>query len=342
MTRPSFSFRVPDLPNEVRFNIFKHLDTPEDWKNYSEVYPHIATDDYFWKKLIIQFPELTIETCRDMEWNMALQRVDFNFTLIHAYETDDIRLARRVLDYGGNKYQYYEDIWLFFKIILENKFDMALLFLNKGFNINAVMPSNFQTQTVLTYCVRNNNIEGVKFSLEHGADVNVVVGNINYMFSALATFCSKYFEYQNDDMLHLLTDYGADYNLKNTKKNYVALHILIFGLRGYILTRQFTVVEVSAVKRMFTLFVLKTDMTIVDSFNRTFLHWLCKIYDNNIINDELFKFIITLFLNAGIFINTVDGMGKTACDYAFELDDNPICEFLKQRGGLYRDEIEID
>ena len=47
------------FPNEVRFAF---LNTPEEWKNYSKAYPHLVTDDYFWKKLIIKFPELTIET----------------------------------------------------------------------------------------------------------------------------------------------------------------------------------------------------------------------------------------------------------------------------------------
>ena len=322
------SSELPDLPNEVRFNIFKHLDTLEDWKNYSEVYSRLKTDDYFWKKLIIKFPELTIETCRYMNWAEAIQRVDFNFTLIHAYETDDIQLARQVFYYGGNVYQYYEGKWLFFTITLERKFDMALLFLNKGFNINAVN----NKQTVLMYCVLYNNIECVKFLLEHGADVNVNVDT--YCSSALITFCYNYYSFANDAMLTLLTDHGADYNLKN-RLNEVALHLLIDGL-GHILARQ----PIYDVKRIFSLFVLKTDMTIVRYYNETFLHGLCIEYIFDEINEEfvaLYEFIITLFLDAGVPINAQDGLGKTAYDHVI---NNPICQFLRQHGGLSQDELQ--
>ena len=66
------------------------------------------------------------------------------------------------------------------------------------------------------------------------------------------------------------------------------------------------------------------------------------MYINDEINVEvvdLFKFVITLFLDAGVPINAQDGEGKTAYDYV-RFMDSPMCEFLRQHGGLSRDEIE--
>ena len=329
MIKPSFrSSELRVLPDEVHFALLKHLDTPEDWKNYSEVYTHLTSDDYFWKKLMVKFPELTIQKYYAMDWVEAIQRVDFNFTLVHAYETNDIQLARRVFDYGGNVYQYYGSNWLFFTITLERKFDMARLFLDKGFNINAVNGG----ETVLMYCVSNNDIEGAKFLLENGADVNVVV-DAYYSSSALGAFC---YSPPNNDMLKLLTDHGADYNLKNKYGN-VALYYLMLRLQ-YASTRHY----ISDVKRIYTLFVLKTDTTIVNCYGRTFLHRLCIKYKNDETDEEvvdLFKFLITLFLDAGVPINAVDAKGKTAYDYVSYDEGGLICEFLRQKGGLSRDEI---
>ena len=322
--RRSLRFQLRVLPNEVHFYLLNEMNTPEDWKNYGDAYPHLTTDDYFWKKLIVKFPTLTIRKCQMIKWNTALQNVDFNFTLVYACETNNIQLFKQVLKYGGNIYQRYKKTFLFFIMVCQKRFDMVQLLLNKGFDINTVN----KDQTVLMFCVSNNDIEGAQFLLENGADVNFVVSNVfYYSFSALSTFCSKYFEYQNDDMLKMLTDYGADYNLKSAYKK-VALHVLIDGLSLY--TSSHRPLNVSFIKKMFILFIQKTDMTIVNKKNRTFLHELCIEYLNNDrmeIFIDLFKFLIRTFIKAGIPIDVQDNNKYTAYDYLGEARETLFANF---------------
>ena len=332
---PASDLRV--LPNEIHFALLNQLPTPVDWKNYSKAYPHLTTDDYFWKKLMIKFPTLKVSYCRNNKWTDALDHVDFNFTLNYAAETDNLQLAQQVLDYGGNVYQPYIFYLLFFMIARKGDFDMARLFLNNGFNINTI----HKNTTALIMCVKDNNTESVKFLLENGADVNIVTNAIP--FSALATSCYHYdFGYDDNIMIQLLTDHGANYNLKN-KKNEVALHFLIRGLFKSFFPMG---MDRISLKKMFTHFVQKTDMTVINSCNRTLLHELC-IYKDEVDDDwpvdilALVKFIITLFLNAGIPINAVDAEGNTALDHAIQHDlDSTLCEFLRQHGGRSRTEIE--
>ena len=324
------------LPNEMHFALLHQMNTPEEWKKYSESYPHLAIDDYFWKKLIVRFPAID---CQNMNWVEAAQRVDFNFTLFHAVETNNVQLARHIFNYGGNVYQMDKenDLFLFFTAVESKKFDMARLFLDRGFNINTILKNN----TVLMYVISKNDMESTKFLLETGANVNFNVLKRNALpFSALSMFCFNYFWFQNDDMLHLLIDYGADYNLKN-RYNEVSLYFLIDGLCHYIDSEYGE--DTNHIRRMFTLFIRKTDMAVVDTCNKTLLHLLCinYIYEENVL--DLFKFIITSLLNAGVPVNAVDNAGKTALDYAVKYKlYPPFCEFLRQNGGLSGDELVIN
>ena len=331
--------RSGEISNELHFTLLNKMNTLEEWKNYSEVYPHLTADDYFWKKLMVKFPDLTVKNYQAIHWADALDYVDFKFTLVYAYETDNAKLAKQVLDYGGNVYQMYDNTFLFFIIMRHGKFDMARVFLDKGFDINTV--DNDQNallywQTALMHCVEFNNIESVKFLLERGADVNIVLDT--YWFSALTTFCINYPSLQNDAMLRVLTDYGADYNLKN-KNNEVALHFLIRGLYSCPFSSQIANVHV---KRMFTLFVHYTDTTVITTKNQTLLHALCTSYGNVVRREttvDLYIFIIATFLSAGIPINAVDDEGNTALDHAIYHDFDAIRAFLRMNGGLSRTEL---
>ena len=109
---------------------------------------------------------------------------------------------------------------------------MARLFLNVGFDINTIMPVlDFYTlatsMTCLMYCIINNETLGVQFLLENKANVNITVDT--RWFSALAMLCTSYCSQPNDAILQLLLEYGADYNLKRSTDNTVALHFLIAG-----------------------------------------------------------------------------------------------------------------
>ena len=337
----NFSSRLRVLPSEIHFALLNQMNTPLEWKNYSKVYPHLAIDDYFWKKFMVKFPDLTADECQDMDWFELTSRVDFNFTLIYAFETNNVQLAQQVLDYGGNVYQIYKKHgwFLFFIIVRERKLKMARLFLDKGFNINTIQNNN----TALLMCLYERNMKTVKFLLQKGADVNVTVDK--FFFSALAVACYRNFHY-NDDMLQLLTDYGADYNLKS-KDGAVALHFLIHGLKTFI--SSMSSINLSNAKRVFTLCIQKTDISIVDGEGRTFLHRTCsnyrysnyefRWYDENI---SLVNFIIRFFLSAGIPINAQDSEGYTALDYAIHYGlDSTLCELLIQNGGIIRDELVI-
>ena len=336
-----FSSRLRVLPNEVHFALLNQMSTLAEWKNYSEAYPHLATDNYFWKKLMVKFPTLNLFECQNINW---------------------VDAVNYILDNGGNVYELDHESLLFFTIISQKKFDMARLFLNKGFDVNR----KIYNETALIHCVYKNNEESVKFLLENGADVNVKV--YTYLFSALAAFCYRYYFHYNDNMLQLLTDHGADYNLKNNNRD-VALHYLIRRLKEPIFLTQ--PVDIYLVKKIFTQFVQKTDMTVVNSCNKTLLHELCTGSDSSMYwsydeekywngNDDdeddeddededvwpveildLVKFIITLFLNAGVPINAQDGEGYTAVDYTINYNlDSTLCEFLRENGGLSRTEID--
>ena len=77
-------------------------------------------------------------------------------------------------------------------------------------------------------------------------------------------------------------------------------------------------------------------MTIITTFNKTFLHALCESYDYDGSNESvinLYKFIIVAFLNAGISINAKDENGYTAYDHV-RYNHNLIGEFLEQNGAL--------
>ena len=328
------------ISNEVHFFLLVQMTTAEEWKNYSEAYPHLATDDYFWKKLMVKFPKLTADECHTMNWVDALHHVDFNFTLIHAFETNNIQLTRRVLDYGGNVYQQYQDNLLFLAIIRQHYFDMARLFLKKGFDIDMSYRGTF---TVLIYCIMSNDVEGVTFLLDSGANVNaVMVDPIAWPYSALFAFCISCFYQPNDDMLQVLTDYGVDYNLKN-RRGEVAFHFIIVKLYNYMRSNPRTI-DVFLVKRIFTLFIQKTDMSIVDMEGKTFLHALCSTYYNDerqkIIVD-LYLFLIAALLDAGVPINALDNRRETAYTMVDEEIGGSICEFLRQNGGLSQDELVI-
>ena len=52
------------LPDEVHFALLDQMSSPADWKNYSQVYTHLTMDDYFWKKLMVKFPNLTADECQ--------------------------------------------------------------------------------------------------------------------------------------------------------------------------------------------------------------------------------------------------------------------------------------
>ena len=336
----SHSLSSPHFPNELHFTLLNQMDTPKEWKSYSESYPHLASDDYFWKKLMIKFPELTYFECQAMHWFEALVHVDFNFTLKYAYETDDFELMNEVLNYVGNVYQLDKKngFFMFFTLVQDKKFDMARLFLNKRYNIDTFI---YEDRTPLMYCVGKNNIESAHFLLEHGADANAVS---TQFASALYIFCLFYAKYLNDDMFKLLTDYGADYNLKNNN-NEVALHAFLSGIKRFIFDKN-SVEEISSIKRMFTLVMRMTDTSIVDAENATFLHFLCFIYKKIKMNERitdhhmqdhiirLFKILLIEFINAGISIHAETTDGKTAYDYICDFEDDPMCEQLRQNGAL--------
>ena len=77
---------------------------------------------------------------------------------------------------------------------------------------------------------------------------------------------------------------------------------------------------------MFTLFIQKTNTTVVH------VKHIVKLCTDKIHIGwcNFFKFIITLFLNAGVPINAVDIKENAALDYAIQHDfDSTRCEFLK-------------
>ena len=243
------------LPNEVHFNMLNQMTTPAEWKNYSEAYPHLAADDYFWKKLMIKFPELNLFECQDMNW---------------------VGAVNYILDHGGDVYQMDKrnEFFLFFTVVESKKFDMARLFLDRGFDIN----TKEGYYTVLINMVSQGDVESVNFLLEQGAGVNVVARKNK--FSVLDMFCVRYdFKSGDNGILQLLTDYGADYNLK-TLDDEVALHLLINRMYVVIFSMS-PFDDISPVKRVFTLFIQKTDMSIVDRKGRTFLHHICIGYSND-------------------------------------------------------------
>ena len=91
---------------------------------------------------------------------------------------------------------------------------------------------------------------------------------------------------------------------------------------------------------MFTRFVQKTDMTVVNTSTRTLLHELCMMYAGDEWHVlDLFKFIVRLFLNAGVPINAQDCIGETALDYAIHEDFDAISAFLRENGGRSRTEL---
>ena len=327
---------LPVLPNEVHFAMLHPLPAPADWKNYIEVYPHLATDDYFWKKLMVKFPNLTAAECRRMNWVEATQRVNFNFTLNHAVETNNVQLLKQILNYGGNVYQMDKrNNLIFFSVIRQKKFDMVRLFLNKGFNINTI----HKKKTALMLCVGDNNMESANFLLENGASIDVIKGGRSAIFSAFKIFCCNYFKFQNDDMLTLLTDFGADYNLKHYYLD-IPLTFLILELSNYIKTHRLT--DASFIKRIFSRFIENTNMTHRDVSRKTLLHELCSNYERGEVREivvDLYKYLIAAFLDAGIPVNATAVGGVTPYDLV-AYQDATIREFLRQKGGLSREELE--
>jgi hypothetical protein len=327
---------LSNLPNEMHYNILMQMENVEDWKNYSLVYPHLV-DDYFWRKLIVRFPNLTQNDLTRISWDSARNMVDFNFTLKKAIETNNVQLANQVLMCGGNAYEKdYASNLYFYKLVVNERFDMARVFINNGFNINSI----FEGRTPLMYSIMRSNINSINFLLDNGADVNTAVLKDKKTpspppFSALSEFCYKYPFPKQQVILQLLLQHGADYNLKNYN-NQVALHYLIFSL-GLLLYQDFSGVELLNIQTLFTTFIRHTDMSIVDYDGKTFLHLLFKRRTPTFQEErgQILIFVITELLSEGVSINALDRFGKTAYDYAA----GSCSTFLGNNGGLPGDQL---
>jgi hypothetical protein len=326
------------LPDEVHYKLLSNMKTPEQWINYSKIYTHLITD-YFCKKLIVTFPNLTKQNWIDNGWDEKIYNIDFNFTLIHAFNTNNIKLVRKILNYGGNVYQKYYKKFLFFFIVELRKFDMARLFLEKGFNINIIYYDQLDYINVnaLMFCSIHQNIKSIQFLLENGADVNAIIKqDCNTLpFSMLTKYCYRF--YKNPKILQLLIKYGADYNLKNNH-NKVALHFLIDTYNNFEPLDPELSMKLNNITIMLKHFIRNTDVTIVTGNNKTFLHLLCNVELKKILIYEKlafegFKSIIMTLLVKGVPINFVDDIGYTAYDYADENNLDFILELLVEKGG---------
>jgi hypothetical protein len=158
---------------DVLYLILKYVNDINDWKSFSNAFPELYADRYFWFKLSLH-PHFSLEITDNLKWFDVLIKTSINFNR-YLYEIPRLSTtAIKILFNKGLSSTLTDKTTN--NTLLHIACDVygvspstVAMFLNTDIN-----KKNKQGYTALHLACFKQNYNVVKILIEHGADVNIV------------------------------------------------------------------------------------------------------------------------------------------------------------------------